>query len=271
LVSEYDTSKPAGQGFADRVVQAGEWSIRYRESGTGSPLVWVHGAGGPEITRGAELLAERHRVIAVELPGFGDEVNDRTQGGVDAAQIVLAFADALGLDRFALWGTSMGGVVALWTAIAAGDRLDRLILDAPAIFRPDGPSPAELSPEEQLAAFHAHPERKHLSPPDPERMARSWPLVERLVGPAYDEQLAAGAASLETPTLVLCGSRDGLFGVAPGRELKRLQPRAQFTIVYDAAHDISGDRPEAFAAYVSDFIERGRTFVVQDRSTLIYA
>ena len=270
-MSEYDTSKPAGEGFTDGAVQAGEWAIRYREAGTGSPLLWIHGAGGPAITHGAELLAERHRVIAIELPGFGDEVNERTQGGKDAAQIVLAFADALGLDRFALWGTSMGGVVALWTAIVGGDRLERLVLDAPAIFRPEGPSPAELSPEEQLAAFHAHPERKHIAPPDPERMARSWPLVERLVGPAYDEELAAGAAALAVPTLVLCGSRDGLFGTAPGRELKRLQQRVQLTIVYDAAHDISGDRPEAFAAYVSDFIERGPGFVVQDRSTLIYA
>lgn len=270
-MSDYDTSEPAGQGFSDQTLDAGGRVIRYRESGSGTPLLWIHGAGGLSLTRGAELLAEQYRVIAIELPGFGDEGDDATQNGKDAARIVLAFADALGLDRFALWGTSMGGVVAAWTALAAGDRISHLVLDAAAVFRPDRPAPTGLPPEKLAAAFHAHPERKFIAPPDPVRMQRTWSLVERLVGPLYDDELAAGISDIKIPTLALYGNKDGLFGTEPGAEIKRLLPTAHFAIVYDAAHDISGDRPEAFAAYVSDFIERGNAFVVQARSTLIYA
>jgi pimeloyl-ACP methyl ester carboxylesterase len=255
--------------FESGTVEADGFTVRYEVAGVGDPLVVIHGAGGLNITLGLQLLAESRRVFLLELPGFGDVANERTHTALDMAKTVLAVADALGLEQFDLLGTSMGGVVASWVATEAPGRVRRLVLEAPAAFRVDN-DPSKLSPEELLAAFHAHPERKTITAPDPERQARSWPLVEKLVGPLHDEELATRLATLATPALVLFGSVDGLFGTSAGSTYKTLIPSCTFAIVYDAAHDISGDRPEAFASMVGDFLNRGPFFVIENRSTLIY-
>jgi pimeloyl-ACP methyl ester carboxylesterase len=67
--------------------------------------------------------------------------------------------------------------------------------------------------------------------------------------------------------LVLFGTQDTLAPVEYGRFYKTLLPNAWFLMVYDAAHDISGDRPEAYAEAVGDFLRRGAQFTVSDRSS----
>ncbi|KXC06263.1 alpha/beta fold hydrolase [Microbacterium hominis] len=267
----------AGVVFTPGTVDADGFTVRYEVAGEGPDLIALHGAGGFSHgsggfthSRGIDLLTAGNRVYLVELPGFGQERNERTADGRDMARTVLAIADALGLAEFALLGTSMGGVVASWAAVLAPRRLTRLVLEVPGAFRPDGSDPSKLSPEQMARAFHAHPERKTIVPADPAHIAAIWPLVERIMGPLHDIDLERSLADVHTPTLVLTGTADGLFGTEVGRTYRRIMPNATFAIVYDAAHDLSGDRPEAFAAIVGDFLQRGSEFVIEDRSTLIY-
>lgn len=259
----------AGRGFTEHRLAADGFTTRYWDAGSGEPLLCLHGAGGRLPNLALDLLSADFRVIQLEFPGFGDEENFATESAEQMGATVLEFADALGLDGFALLGTSMGGVVAAWTALQAQDRVTRLVLEAPGAFRPDT-SPADLSPEELFNAFHAHPERKVIVPEDPARMQRNWPLISRLMGPLHDAELERRLASLRVPALVLYGSRDGLFGTDPGRVYRRAIPQCTFSIVYDAAHDVAGDRPEAFAALVGDFLNRGPEFAISDKSTMIY-
>src|SRR5579864_1666622 len=106
--------KAPGVGFAERFVEADGFRIRYCEAGQGPPLVHLHGAGGLRLTRAHDLLSQRFRVIAVEMPGFGASAeNTRSQTMADYALTMVAAADALRLDRFNLWGTSFGGRAAL--------------------------------------------------------------------------------------------------------------------------------------------------------------
>ncbi|GLZ11988.1 hydrolase [Actinomadura sp. NBRC 104425] len=254
--------------FAEHRVEVDGFSVRYLEAGAGLPLVMVHGAGGLIISQAHLLLARRFRVIALECPGFHGGVNDRTKDGREMAATLAAAVEAIGVERYALQGTSMGGVVACWLAVQYPERLTSLILEAPAAFR-GAATPAEMTPEQMMAAFHAHPERKQITPPDPEAQARVWPLVERLVGSAHDDALAEALRGLTVPTLVMYGTRDGLFGVAPGRTFKELIAPCTFVKVYDAAHDIAGDRPEAFADLVGEFAERQERFYVPRASTVI--
>ena len=66
--------------FTERFVDADGFRIRYMEAGEGTPLVHLHGAGGLRLTRGHELLAQQFRVIAFEMPGFGQSPeNTRTK------------------------------------------------------------------------------------------------------------------------------------------------------------------------------------------------
>ena len=100
-------------------------------------------------------------------------------------------------------------------------------------------------------------------------MQRTWPLVMKLMGPAHDGELARLLAGVAVPTLVLYGTRDGVFPPVQGATYQRLMSNAFFSYVYDAAHDIQGDRPEAFAGIVSDFLTRQATFLVREDSALI--
>ncbi|GAA4025355.1 alpha/beta hydrolase [Streptomyces plumbiresistens] len=254
--------------FVQHRITTDGFPIRYFEAGSGQPLVMLHGARGLELTLAHRLLATRFRVIALEFPGYGAETNERTKNAREMAMTTAAAVEAIGVDSYALLGTSMGGVVASWQVIQFPDRITALVLEAPVAFRSDT-DPQALTREQAMAAFHAHPERKEAKPPDFELHARVGPLVERLVGPLYDQELAEALKELWVPTLVMYGTRDGIAGTKAGRVFKSLIARCVFTLLYDAAHDLAGDRPEAYTELVSDFVERQERFYIPRTSTVI--
>jgi pimeloyl-ACP methyl ester carboxylesterase len=256
--------------FSEQFVEAEGFEIRYMEAGDGPPLVCFHGAGGLRLSRGHELLAERYRVIAFEAPGFGaSPVNQRSQSMIDLTSTMGAAISALGLERFSLWGISFGGKLALSLAVQTPERLEALVLAAPAAIRL-GSAPLPRGPE-ILGLLHAHPERRlDTTPLSPEVQGKQLELVERLIGPPRDAELEAAMRELHVPTLVLFGTEDRLTPPELGRHYREILPNCQFVIVYDAAHAIYDDRPEAFAAIVADFLEHREQFVVRRESGLLY-
>lgn len=257
-------------GFAEHRVEADGFSIRYLEAGTGPTLCCLHGAGGLRLSRAHELLAGSHRVVAFEAPGFGDSpVNDTSATLADLAATIRRAIEALGIDRTSLWGTSFGAKLALHVAIQDPGRIDALVLASPAAIRPE---PAELpDPADMGRYLFAHPERQPPAEPVPADVAtKQQALVARLFGPPRDPDLETGMARLDVPTLVLFGSRDRITPADLGRHYRRILPSCQVVIVYDAAHAVDADRPEAFAATVADFVARGDQFVVRQESGLRY-
>jgi pimeloyl-ACP methyl ester carboxylesterase len=256
--------------FTERFLEADGFEIRYMEAGDGPPLACFHGAGGLRFSRGHELLAERYRVIAFEAPGFGaSPVNERSQSMMELAATMGSAISALNLERFSLWGISFGGKLALSLAVQTPERLDALVLAAPAAIR-EHSGPLPRGPE-ILGLLHAHPERRlDKTPPSPEVVAKQLDLVERLIGPPRDAELESAMRELQVPTLVLFGTEDRLTPPELGRHYREILPNCQFVIVYDAAHAIYDDRPEAFAAIVSDFLEHREQFVVRRESGLLY-
>jgi pimeloyl-ACP methyl ester carboxylesterase len=256
--------------FEERSVQADGFDVRYLEAGDGPPLVCFHGAGGLRRSRAHELLAERHRVIAFEAPGFGDSpVNDRSASLSELAGSMLTAAGALGIDRFSLWGQSFGGKLALWAAVQAPDRIDALVLTAPVAIRL---SEDRLPPPEELPALlRAHPERQlDTTPISGPVDTKQRELVERLIGPPRDAELEDAMRELQVPTLVLFGSEDRLTPPELGRTYRELLPDCHFVIVYDAAHAIYDDRPEALAAVMAEFVAHRDQFVIRRESGLLY-
>jgi pimeloyl-ACP methyl ester carboxylesterase len=94
-------------------------------------------------------------------------------------------------------------------------------------------------------------------------------LVRRLRGPDRDPELEARLRDLATPVLVLFGTLDRVMPPQMGRFYKTLLPNCHLVFVYDAGHEISTDRPEAFADVVDDFLERHEAFVINRRGTLV--
>jgi pimeloyl-ACP methyl ester carboxylesterase len=107
------------------------------EAGTGPAVLAIHGLGA---TKGSFLptlaaLSDRFRVIALDLPGFGD--SDKPIGAAyDPAFFARActnLLDVLELDRVHLIGNSLGGRVALEVALRQPDRVGRVALLAPSL------------------------------------------------------------------------------------------------------------------------------------------
>lgn len=263
----------APAAFAERFVEADGFLIRYLDSGEGGsepPLLVLHSAGGLRLGRAHELLAERRRLIAFQIPGFGvSPVNERTQSMRELAHTLLQAIGALGLTRYALMGSSFGGRLAAWLAVAAGDRVEALVLSAPAAILPELPPPAAGSLEEMAALLYAHPERQPQPPLDPATREKHQALVRRILGPARDAELEAGLAALQVPALVLFGTEDRLTPPELGRIYSGLLPRCHVVLVYDAGHEIEQERPEAFAGLVGDFLDRKLGFVTSGASSLI--
>ena len=232
----------------ERRVAADGFDLRMVVGGSGMPLLVLHGGGGLHVGEAHRLLARRHRLHALELPGFGESPeNTRTQSLEELAATVLAAADALGLGRFALLGTSFGGAVALHVALAAPERVERLVLESPAALRGPGWRP----PEDLQCALFLHPEkRSQHGPPDPEVVHKQVALVTRLSRTVDDEALRERLRTLDVPTLVLYGEADGMHSPDAGRELASLLPRARFELVADAAHEVGSDQPERYAELV---------------------
>ncbi len=130
--------KPApGKAFREGHVEADGFRIRYMEAGHGTPLVHLHGAGGLRLTPGHDLLSAQFRVIAFEMPGFGQSPeNTRTQSMSELAATMAKAVEKLGIDSFNLMGTSFGGKTALWLALQQRERVLALVLEAPAAIRP---------------------------------------------------------------------------------------------------------------------------------------
>ena len=106
-------------------------------AGEGEPVLCLPGLGGTKASfmTTVSALADTHRVIAIDLPGFGDSVKP-IRAPYDApwfARTVIATLDALEIDRAHLIGNSMGGRVALETALRYPDRVERVVGLAPAV------------------------------------------------------------------------------------------------------------------------------------------
>ena len=120
-----------------RAVTTRAGAISTMQAGDGPPVVLLHGLGATKASFLPTLaaLAPRHRVIAIDLPGFGDSAKP-VRAAYDApyfARAVVALLDALELDRVALVGNSMGGRVALEVGLEHPDRTSHLALLAPSL------------------------------------------------------------------------------------------------------------------------------------------
>lgn len=106
-------------------------------AGEGDPVLCIHGLGGTKASflPTVAALADSHRVIALDLPGFGDS-DKPLRAAYDApyfADAVLALLDELDLERAHLVGNSMGGRVAIELALMHPERVERVALLSPAL------------------------------------------------------------------------------------------------------------------------------------------
>jgi pimeloyl-ACP methyl ester carboxylesterase len=261
----------------------------YLEMGNGAPLLAIHGGNSMSASwaRLAKPLSSRSRLIMVDRPGCGltDKINYR---GVPfrehAVEFTRDFLDAIGVQKTAILGNSMGGYFALAFALAYPDRVTSLILiGAPPMIS------EHLDPGHRvigipglnrwiyalratMASFgvsakppgflYAHPEKLTSPEIEAQRAAEALPgaedswltMVEQVTGggryaSAYN--LRNELAPVRPPTLIIIGDRDGIDTT---QQVASTMPEARKVIVRDAAHIPWVDDTGTCTRLILDFI-----------------
>jgi pimeloyl-ACP methyl ester carboxylesterase len=155
-------------------------------AGAGDPVVCIHGLGGTKASflPTVAALADGYRVIALDLPGFGDS-DKPVAAAYDApyfARKVVDLLDALGISRAHLVGNSMGGRVAIELGLTEPDRVGGIVLLSPAL--------AWLRERRLKWLLPTFVPRLGLIQPTPRALAE--PIIRRLVPGANDGWSAAG-------------------------------------------------------------------------------
>lgn len=259
---------------------------RVRDSGGESmPLVLVHGlANSIEIwERVWPRLAGPYRLIAFDLPGFGQA--DRPAGadydGAFFAEQLAGLLDALELERAHVAGSSLGASVAVRFAAGHPGRVDRLVLAAPGGFGRKTnmlmrapalpwigswlgrPTPANnrltlrlaIHDPAQITPGLVEITNRYADLPGSARsFVRTLQTGVRLSGSRDPREMAALAARVESPALVLWGRQDRVFPAAYAARAAALLPDARALLIDRCGHYPHWEQPDIFAAAVEDFL-----------------
>ena len=241
-------------------------------------IVLLHGFAGTHRTWDRVIVrldSERYRPLAVDLRGHGTARDARPIGFVECCADVLATAP----ERFVLCGYSMGGRVAQHVALAAPERVSRLVLVSTTAGLDDPEERARrLAADAELAAkvehesiedFIARWRDQPVFAGDPPWLAavaradyrRNDPLALaaalRGLSTGLMEPLWARLASLRVPTVVIAGERDAKFRALAER-LASTVPEARLQIVPGAGHAVHLEAAEAVARAVTGDVTAAR-------------
>jgi pimeloyl-ACP methyl ester carboxylesterase len=272
-----------------RAVETPAGTIGYRESGTGSPVVFVHGVGvnGDLWRNVAPPLATDHRCIVPDLP-FGSH-SEPLRADADLslpgmARIVADFVAALDLDDVAIVANDTGGAVSQWLVGHQPERIERLVLTSCDAFEKFPPTPQrylEVAARsgalmwlvgwtvrfkfvQRLPTAYGWVTSR---PVDAEIMRsfttpiRTNPGVRRdlrrlllAVDTKYTFEAAESLRGFDRPALVLWADGDKIFPREHGRRLAELLPQGRFALVADSRTFIPEDQPAQLVSMVRDFL-----------------
>jgi pimeloyl-ACP methyl ester carboxylesterase len=264
--------------------------VHHLDEGSGPPVVLLHGGtgGGANWFRLFHALAESHRVLAPDLPGFGLSASrsPRPPLGRQAAALMDEWLGTLGIEQATVVGTSFGGIAAARLALDAPARVARLLLlDAAGVGR-------ALHPVLRFATLPLF--RRFASQPTRNGTARTFRLLlthertsiphemqDALVDYLYLTALSAGASYLTrvlglfagpagqrevlspaelrriaVPTTIALGEFDRFFSRAAAEDAAATVRDGRFLIIQRAGHSPNWERPDAVAAAILELIAR---------------
>ena len=269
----------ATAGLAAHTLTSAGHTLHYLDGGSGETLVLLHGifAEKDHWVDFARPLTPHYRVLALDLPGFGESTRLPQQDYGYAAQVehLKDFLDQLGVPRVHLAGSSMGGTIAALFAIRYPDRVASVAL----IGAPHGlhtSQPSEMDPmvdagKSPLIVAQADAFEPMLDFVFAQRPFLPYPILHAAKADAlrnassnlriWNAQrrdrylLDAHIGELKQPTLVLWGEKDRLFDVSGAAPLQQRLPHAQVRMLPEVGHLPMMETPKPSAMLYAQFVK----------------
>jgi len=213
-------------------VRLSSGELTYFRAGSGSPLLYLHPAGGLRRSKVLEGLAQSFDLYVPVMPGFE---GTSFHPGVDTRQALAGMAAeflqrVIGA-RCAVMGWSFGGAVALWLALEHPRLVERLVLECPAGLVSIDPRIKRVN-RALLEHYGAHDGK--------------------------DEALLARVAGIGHATLILQGTDDGTIPPASAELLNGILGNASLISIPQAGHDLEVDQPARVLAAAREFLGQPR-------------
>jgi 3-oxoadipate enol-lactonase len=252
--------------------------------GEGPGLLLVHGFGGAkeDFSDHVATLAREHTVVVFDHRGHGASDKPSNPGAYSIDRLatdILEVADACDLDRFRLLGHSMGGMVARRIPLRAPERIEALVMMDTSAGPIPGFDPALMDAAAEVALTRGKDALKELldlvqvletpaykrtlleRPGYQQFEDRKWADLSAVMWGAMavalahqPDDLAALAAAVRFPMLVIVGSQDAPF-VRPSREMADAIDGAQLAVIPDAGHSPQFENPGAWIQVLTRFLE----------------
>ena len=249
--------------------------LAFERSGTGDPVVPLHGLGANRSVwrETVPALSKTRDVIAVDLLGFGESPRPDGPLGVAAmSDAVIGLLDRLDLGSVDLVGNSLGGWLAMFLALEHPDRVRKLVAVGPAFLfgLPEALSAEALAAgagPKDMESMRAYLKRvrrdgdtltedavrEHLE----SRLAARDEASIRAVATSIKERenlLTGRLQQLQAPSLVIHGRHDGVVPFAQSERVASEIDGAILTVLKDSAHWPQLEEPRAFARVVEGFL-----------------
>ncbi len=281
-----------GTPVREERTSVGGRSVRHLTSGEGPPLVLVHALGENALDWSWVLpaLSRGHRVYAPDLPGIGGDggvVTDHSPAFF--ASFIAAFLDALGIERAAIVGNSLGGHIALRMALSEPARVSALgLVGSAGLGRTVSPALSLLALPgygEAAVALSKTPvgARQRAWGRTALLFGRPWPAPSAWLAEQYRLALTPGfleatlaalrahvgpvgqrevlldrLPDLRIPTLVVWGTRDRVFPGSHARAALSRLPDGSLSLIPGCGHLPHVEHPDRFAGILGRFLdERG--------------
>lgn len=277
--------------MTERTVEARGTRMFVREHGEGPPVVLLHGfpQTGECWRLVAPRLAERHRVIVPDLPGFGRSGRPLAYDAATVAGVLAAFMDAVEAPKAAVVGHDWGGSLAFALALAAPERVTRLVVtNAPfrrldlrrgfhfVLFNiPVLPEVAFRVAGKHLVAFalRAASGRKEVFDDEavrpyqeayarPENVSSALAyyrtitrtMIARRLRPRRPGEPAKRPRAIEVPTLIVWGMRDPVLPPSLLEGIERDIPGARIVRLEECGHFVPEEGPDDLAGEIDAFL-----------------
>lgn len=260
----------------EKYCMVGGKKIKYLDEGEGDCVILIHGLGGHSGRWGKIMpdLSKSHRVIAPDLPGFGD--SDKPRNGFDYSipafsEFLNVFMENLEIERANIIGSSMGGYIAAFFASEHPEKTEKLILVSPAgLSRQATPETisymnAVYFPSERTAKsaledlfYDKHNVNEEMIGDFVEKMANDDSknaYFSSFFNLSRNHEFEEKLGKIKSPSLIIWGEDDEIIPSEYAEEYASMIPNSKKVMITECGHMPFIEKPKEFLKLVEKHIQ----------------